>query len=144
MRTHAVAAPSQHRTLLLLAAVSALVLVEAWPIPTIVGGFVLIGVWVLAAAEEWRLSSHQHYRPSVRVRRVQDLVALIAAVGAAAAATRWPEPLAAGSLLFLGAAIGLLLLAGQSRSRHRGPHAHRRPQSLTMAPAPLPPSRASR
>jgi hypothetical protein len=115
MRTRTTVNGANQRAALVLVAVAALVLIEAWPIPTIVGGFVLCGIWLLGAAEERRMSAYRHHRPSPRGRRAEDAVALVAAVGAALAAQSWPQPLAAGSLIFLAVAIGLLTVALRER-----------------------------
>jgi hypothetical protein len=115
----------------------AVALLLVWPIPTVVGGFVLAGAWMLDELEQRHLDAHRHHAANVRAARARLLLSLAAALCAATAAERWPRQVVAGALVFVSAAACLLILSGWFRPRPLWGTGARRPRSPALAVVPV-------
>jgi len=105
-----------------LAAVAAtgLVVLVLWPLPTIVGAFVLGGLWMLGDVEDRRLDSVGHHRLDRRSRRLRSIVTVGLAVGAAVVALVWPWTALIGALLLVSAAAVVSACSGWLARRPPG------------------------
>lgn len=126
-----------------MVAPAAVLALLAWPLPTLVAGFVFGGSWLIADAELRRALSWRHHRTNQWAARSAVIAAAAAGVGAGAAAAMWPWTATQAALGFVlvAAAIAASIGGRPGRpARGAGQHGER----TRVAVVPVRPGRRAR